>query len=39
MNNQEQTIAIFRVLQFIPDGGNMLKKKSKSVYFQLTFFI
>jgi hypothetical protein len=24
--NQEQTIAIFRVLQFIPDGGNMLKK-------------
>ena len=26
MNNQEQTIAIFHVLQFIPAGGNMLNK-------------
>ena len=33
MNNQEQTIAIFRVLQFIPDGGNMLKKNQNQCIF------
>ena len=39
MNNQEQTIAIFRVLQFISDGGNMFKKIKISVFSTDIFYL